>query len=290
MHTTSLLPFVGLAFMFVACDDPKPSAATCGPHGVVHGDHCDCDTGYREVDGLCVPRATDTSDTTDTADDTTDTADTTDTSDTTDTAPDTGPADTHVADVGPEPTALDLSAVHLHALALQGQGGERFWVLEAAVLPHVLSLEVYPSFGGPSTPGTVVFDATEVDYATCGTCLVLRTGCEAHGDHFHCDRTFMPEVGGSVTLAELGTREGAAFSGHIDGVVFREVTIASDYTTTPVAGGGRFSLQRWDFAATLAAEASDLECSGHGHMHDDHCHCDAGYEVDPLDPTRCVPQ
>jgi hypothetical protein len=31
------------------------------------------------------------------------------------------------------------------------------------------------------------------------------------------------------------------------------------------------------------------ECSGHGHLHGNSCHCDSGYEQAPDDPTQCVP-
>lgn len=31
-----------------------------------------------------------------------------------------------------------------------------------------------------------------------------------------------------------------------------------------------------------------VECGGHGHLHDDHCDCDAGYEPDPNDDTNCI--
>jgi hypothetical protein len=35
---------------------PSPDAfeVGCGPHGTSHGDHCHCDAGYVEIDGLCV--------------------------------------------------------------------------------------------------------------------------------------------------------------------------------------------------------------------------------------------
>ena len=256
MYTTSLRPLVGMAFMLVACDDPEPRAASCGPHGVVHGDHCDCDTGYREVDGLCVPRVADTSDTTDTTPDL-DTTPDTDPADTTpdlDTTPDTTPDTPDVADVGPEPTALDLSSASSAAYAMTGDDGSKFWVFEVEALPYVLSLELYPTYGGPDAAGTVQITAAETDYGTCGTCLVLQTGCEAHGDHFHCDRVFMPEVGGAVVLTALGTRTGASFAGHLHDIVFREVEIAQDYTTTPVVGGARFAVEHWDFETTLVEQ------------------------------------
>ena len=35
-------------------------------------------------------------------------------------------------------------------------------------------------------------------------------------------------------------------------------------------------------------EESSEECGGHGHVHDDECECDGGYEVDPQDALNCV--
>lgn len=35
------------------------AAAPCGPHGDAHGDHCDCNEGYVEHGGTCVPAPTD---------------------------------------------------------------------------------------------------------------------------------------------------------------------------------------------------------------------------------------
>lgn len=61
----------------------------------------------------------------------------------------------------------------------------------------------------------------------------------------------MPEVGGSLKMDELGTREGAGFAGHLHDIVLREVSIGADYKTTPVANGQRFSLDHWTFETTI---------------------------------------
>lgn len=38
-----------------ACGSAPTMADPCAPHGESHGDHCDCDPGYREQDMRCVP-------------------------------------------------------------------------------------------------------------------------------------------------------------------------------------------------------------------------------------------
>lgn len=35
-------------------------------------------------------------------------------------------------------------------------------------------------------------------------------------------------------------------------------------------------------------EETGDECGGHGHVHDNECHCDEGYELDPADPLNCI--
>ena len=39
---------------FVACEVPTPEGDPCGAHGELHGDHCHCDAGFTERDGVCV--------------------------------------------------------------------------------------------------------------------------------------------------------------------------------------------------------------------------------------------
>ena len=44
------------AAMLSACGPSVTPVDSCAPHGESHGDHCDCDPGYREQDMMCVPR------------------------------------------------------------------------------------------------------------------------------------------------------------------------------------------------------------------------------------------
>lgn len=169
--------------------------------------------------------------------------------------------------------------------------GNRAWVLRATDGRSQLSIELYEAYGSATEAGTVALTETEGNYATCGTCIVLQTGCEAHGSHFHCDATFMPRAEGNLRIDALGAGPGERLAGELQQVVFREVTIAEDYTTSPVSEGELLELNSWSFDAVLEApEEPGPECSGHGHQHGSACHCDPGYRNDPEDPTRCIPE
>lgn len=49
---------LALSATLYACDPASTPADPCAPHGESHGDHCDCDPGYREESMMCVPRTT----------------------------------------------------------------------------------------------------------------------------------------------------------------------------------------------------------------------------------------
>ena len=265
----------------------------CGGHGELHGDHCDCEPNYEPSEDplICLPAGG--GDTTSTGADTTVTG-----ADTTATGADTTGADTTGADsegtdstgtAGGDEEALLFEPDELRAFT-DLVDGERLWVMEAIQGPKVMSLEIYEAFGGPTTPTTVPLTAKEGDYATCGACLLFRDGCAAHGDHFDCARAWMPKPGGAITLTALGASPGGMITGMIEGVTLQEVTIAKDYSTTPVPGGSSLTLKTWSFEVELsAADAGGQECGGHGAPHGDHCDCDPGYKQDPLDPLNCVP-
>ena len=58
---------------------------------------------------------------------------------------------------------------------------------------------------------------------------------------------------------------------------------------------GHMGIETCGTAQTCHEEASEAhceeasnECGGHGHVHDNMCHCDDGYKVDPEDPLNCV--
>ena len=115
-----------------------------------------------------------------------------------------------------------------------------------------LSIENYPSFGGASGPETRGIDATEANYATCGICVMVQTGCEPHGDHAHCSTTFMAAEG-EVTFDELGSAAGDDWTGAVAGMTFIEVEINSSYESIPVEGGESITLDYWGFDAVLTA-------------------------------------
>lgn len=49
------LLFLSMLLSTAACDDHDHSGGgTCGEHGKSHGDHCHCNAGYTERDGVCV--------------------------------------------------------------------------------------------------------------------------------------------------------------------------------------------------------------------------------------------
>lgn len=188
------------------------------------------------------------------------------------------------------PTPLAFDADNAQART-QLTDGNRSWVLRASDGSTQIAIELYEAYGAPTEPGTVALTEGETSYATCGTCVVLQTGCEAHGDHFHCDATFMPQAQGQLRIDTLGTSPDERLAGELQNIVFQQVSIAEDYATTPVADGELLRLDAWAFDAELEGRPRpEPECSGHGHQHGPECHCDPGYRTDPEDPTRCIPE
>ena len=117
----------------------------------------------------------------------------------------------------------------------------------------ILRLELYAAFGAPTSPGVVEMTSAETDYSTCGTCIMLRTGCVSHGDHYDCTQTFMPRAGGQVNISALGSSVGDRFTGELKDIVLQEVAIGQGYTTTPVAGGEVLNFESWTFDIQLDA-------------------------------------
>lgn len=186
--------------------------------------------------------------------------------------------------------ALMFMPTLTQASTSKGSDGKAIWLLEASGDQAMLSFENYESFGGPTSPGTFPITSTETNYMTCGSCLILRTGCVAHGDHVDCDHTFMPRAQGDVRLDAIGTQVGERLAGELVSLVFQEVSIDQDFQTLPVMGGEVLHLADWRFDVLLQGGEDEPECSGHGHLHGNQCHCDAGYRTDPQDSDRCVPE
>ena len=231
----------------------------CGGFGSLHDDHCHCDTGYTQTsDQLsCVEEVDD-------------------------------------PDPGEQGGPITFAPDSIRSAVAQEDSSENFWVVEGVDGDMHLQIELYPAYGGPGEAGHHVLTEDDESYATCGTCVVLRTGCILSNGFYDCDRTFMPAAGAVFHVDQMGTEEGTKIVARLEDVTFEQVTIAQDFSTAPVDDGVSHTLARWAFDVVLGGASTEPdpepgpECSGRGHLHGGTCHCDPGFRVDPNDSTKCV--
>ncbi|MBX3259755.1 MAG: hypothetical protein KIS78_01935 [Labilithrix sp.] len=192
----------------------------------------------------------------------------------------------------PSPACAPTTPPSSGAIAAFGEDatGKQAWAFRSKDAGSVLSIEGYAAAGGPMSAKTHTIGADDVSYETCGLCVVLETGCKSAGGGVECDKTFMPVEGGTVSLSAVEMKADGALSGTLDELVLREVTIGRDGATTPVPNGETLCVSAHEFGATMTEAPGEEECSGHGHAHGDHCHCDDGYVPDPADAMRCIPE
>ena len=297
---TALTVAVIAASALAGCESSGSSSASnsaveCDGNGTMHGDHCHCEAGYEVTnDGMgCVAQST-TSDSAGGQGDVvnevpTDVGPVTPRGNDAHTGGDHG----HGDDAGPSGSHPELvfEPSSVQAATVLAEDGSQVWLLEAVDGDAVLGIELYEGFGSLTSPGVTPLTAVETSYETCGTCLILRTGCVAHGDHYDCATTLMPRAEGEVHIDAISKVEGSTFAGALLGLTFQEVTIASNYKTQVVAGGEELYLAQWIFnTKTESAGGGSEECGGHGQRHFDHCDCDPGYYPDPQNPLNCIPQ
>ena len=219
--------YLGLSACDGSSDDAKEAdGEPCGGNGELyesHG-HCHCDDGFDlSPDGMdCVPSADDASD--------------------------DGQGGADGDGSGDGGTDFEPGSV----VGILYGGDSPYQVLTAKHGRTWLSIENYPDLGGLLDAESRPIGATEASYATCGVCLLVQTGCQQHGDHAHCDTTYMPEVGGEITFDALGEDLGEAWSGTLAEVRFVEVTInPRSFETNPVPNGETFDLGTWEFDVLL---------------------------------------
>lgn len=292
LTTFTIVSFCGLILCLGCSEDETTSSSQCDENAELHGDHCHCNAGYHmsDDDMTCIP------------DQDTDHADHENHEDHEDHEDYTGEEDNSQSEDEDETDAnqgtspedenqLDLSSASTQANVQIAQDNTKVWQLTAQDGNILLGMEIYESFGGVTTPGTVELTDKETDYASCGTCLILQTGCNAHGDHFHCEHTFMPRAEGQVRIDDIGSSLGESLSGQLSGLVFQEVSIDDNYQTVPVVDGEIRRLDSWSFNVSLESSImTNEECGGHGQLHGEHCHCDQGYRPSSQDPTQCIPE
>ncbi|MGK0360238.1 MAG: hypothetical protein ACI9U2_002551 [Bradymonadia bacterium] len=282
--TFTACTLIGLTLSACTDNDPQDTPVIeleCGAHGALHGDHCHCDPGFSLTDDemSCVTQL-DQGETLDIG------------ADMAEMQPDAG-GDARIPDMGHgnDIPALQFAPASTRAMTGNGDDGSRIWSLEAMDDDVRMRLEIYEGFGGRTSPGVVEMTSAEASYATCGTCLILQTGCVAHGDHFDCERTFMPRVTGQLRLDAMGASAGDRFAGECLSLQFEEVVIDANFETRSVPNGAVLRLDSWAFDAPLEGlGGAEEECNGHGHQHGEQCHCDAGYRRDPEDSKQCIPE
>ena len=218
---------MGLLVLSACGDDTAEPDVGCGENGVMHGDHCDCDAGYSASDDGLSCEADEP------------------------TANDEPEGDSQSA----ESDAANLTFGPSTATGSIGeaQDGSQVLVFEAMDGDVMLRIELFAAFGAPAAPGIVDITSAETDYSTCGTCIMLRTGCVAHHDHYDCTQNFMPRAEGQVDVSAIGSGVGDRFAGELKDIVFQQVSIGQGYVTTPVAGGDVLALDNWSFDVQLDA-------------------------------------
>ena len=209
-------------FVLSSCGEEAtdPADTSCGEHGEMHGSHCHCDAGYSvSDDGLSCELQNQ--------------------------ANDTEPTD--------DGATLVFDPANAKGSVGDGQDGSKVWLLKAMDGDTILHVQLYAGRGAPTIPGVVDITESETDYSTCGTCLVLQTGCFAHGDHYDCTGIFMPRAEGELHLNAIGTAVGEKLTGELKNIVFQEVSMDQNYSTTPIAGGEQFQVDSLSFDVQLEA-------------------------------------
>ena len=116
-------------------------------------------------------------------------------------------------------------------------------------------VEMIGQSGGPRAVGTYEIDGTK-NYKNCVLCVLVATGCEQQP----CDTQYYA-TSGTVTIDEYATREGQRAAVTLTNVQLVEVTIAQDYTSTPVPNGEQLCLSSASIsgAVELVSEGTSIQ-------------------------------
>ncbi|OIP39119.1 MAG: hypothetical protein AUK47_10555 [Deltaproteobacteria bacterium CG2_30_63_29] len=107
-----------------------------------------------------------------------------------------------------------------------------------------LSIQLY--YGAtPETlsgPGTVELDADPADqnYQTCTTCVLIYVSTKV----FYA-------TAGTLTVTTMGSTDGSLFKGTLTNLKLEEVTIDSDYLSTPVVDGATWCIDSYPFSTKI---------------------------------------
>ena len=129
-------------------------------------------------------------------------------------------------------------------------------MLNADAMPDDLHIELWGMTGAFGTQdiktGTFQLSGSDLDYATCGICVLVQTDIHMQGSGFAQTDDYMA-TGGSVTLTSVGTNGTGTLSGTLSNVQLTHVTIdPQSFESTPV-GDCNTTISSASFSGTLMA-------------------------------------
>ncbi len=126
-------------------------------------------------------------------------------------------------------------------------------LLEEAAPADVLTVALYADYGAFTgtgvLPGTYQITGDELDFATCGVCVIISTNSDGSG----YEDDYMA-TGGTLTVTEAGDQVGETLTWALTDVTLQHVTIDSvSGETTPVGDGCTTAISGATFSGTLEA-------------------------------------
>lgn len=143
------------------------------------------------------------------------------------------------------PLPADLGEITLVSsdASVASNGTSLAMVLNDQTPPDVLRIELYgstPTFAEQPVPGVYALSGADLNYATCGVCLLLLLDVEEDGP-----AEFYFPTSGTVTLTETTT----GIRGSLSDVVFARVTVDPSTFETTVLDACTSTLDALDFGA-----------------------------------------
>jgi len=144
-----------------------------------------------------------------------------------------------------------VAALEMASPADFGGGGVVYSAYTAETVPvDSLNVEMWAGLGGPDAPGT--YPINDDDYATCSLCVLLGKDCTLDADGYLVCETYFLANSGSLTITAIGD-VGDQLTGSLADVNAVEVTIAQDYTSTPVPNGDTWCVDTYAFDVPIEA-------------------------------------
>jgi hypothetical protein len=126
------------------------------------------------------------------------------------------------------------------------------WAFEAATSDEreFMTVQGFPDSQGPSAAGT--YTLTGENYKDCGLCLLAGTGCNDGA----CERYFYAHEG-TIELSSVAAESGETLAGTLNDVVFEEVVIDRNNTSTKVPNGSQWCFNDYTFSVTMTGDSKD---------------------------------